>query len=42
VIASPSAPAAIACRTVSVVSPSGFRIDDLSLDEAAMLLARLR
>jgi hypothetical protein len=29
-------------RTVSVSSPSGFRVDGLTLDEAATLLARLR
>ena len=31
-----------ATRTVSVISPSGFHVDGLSLDEAATLLARLR
>jgi hypothetical protein len=29
-------------RTVSVVSPAGFRVDGLSLDEAATLLRALR
>ena len=40
IVAAAAAPAVE--RTVSVVSPAGFRVDGLSLDEAATLLRALR
>lgn len=35
-------PAVVGARTVSVVSPSGFRVEGLTLEEAGALLSRLR
>lgn len=35
------APTAARARLVSVVSPSGYRVDDVTLDEAALLLRAL-
>ena len=40
IVAAAAAPAVE--RTVSVVSPAGFRVDGLSLDDAATLLRALR